>query len=138
MDGCVSLVDVLLAGVETNTSNHLFNGLVKQFFFDNSLRGGLPIVLGDEGQDKSKDKNSDEDSRIKIFHAFSRIHGDLERDCNDFQIVPTYFSMGPGNFRDVAQNRRSDIFFAPRLASFNVRKGNQGRTRTNPTGIRMT
>ena len=28
---------------------------------------------------------------------------------------------GPGNFRDVLQNRRSDVFFNPRIGSFNVK-----------------
>ena len=44
----------------------------------------------------------------KIYHTFSRIHGDLERDYNYFQIDSTYYSSGPGNFRDVNQNRRDD------------------------------
>ena len=42
----------------------------------------------------------------KIYHAFSRIHGDLERDYNNFVIEPSYWSQGPGNSRDVNQNRR--------------------------------
>lgn len=28
---------------------------------------------------------------------------------------------GPGNFRDIAQNRRNDVMFQPRIASYNVR-----------------
>jgi hypothetical protein len=36
--------------------------------------------------------NVDEDERLKVYHLFSRIHGDLERDYNDFVIDPTYFS----------------------------------------------
>jgi hypothetical protein len=28
----------------------------------------------------------------KIFHTFSRIHGDIERDYNNFQIDTTYYS----------------------------------------------
>lgn len=32
-----------------------------------------------------------------------------------------HFSQGPGNFRDVAQNRRNDVAFNPKIGSFNVR-----------------
>lgn len=108
-----------LSGVETKSADHLFNGAVTQMFLDNSLRGGLPIVMGDV-DDSRLSLNYDEDSRVKIFHVYSRIHGDLERDYNQFDIAPSYFSQGPGAFRDVAQNRREDVFFVPRMASFDV------------------
>lgn len=49
------------------------------------------------------------------------MHGDLERDYNDFIIEPTFFSKGPGNFRDVAQNRRNDVMITPRIGAFNVK-----------------
>jgi len=39
------------------------------------------VVLGD-------------DSNPKVFHTFSRIHGDMERDYNYFQIDACFFSMG--------------------------------------------
>mmetsp|Transcript_26956 Transcript_26956/g.49027 ORF Transcript_26956/g.49027 Transcript_26956/m.49027 type:complete len:1207 (-) Transcript_26956:170-3790(-) len=114
-----SMISDLTAGVETNTANHLFNGAIKQMFLDNALRGGMPTILGDVDEE-SKNSNYDEDERVKVFHAFSRIHGDLERDYNAFFIDPTYFSQGPGNFRDVAQNRRNDVTFLPRMGSFDV------------------
>ena len=57
----------------------------------------------------------------KIFHVFSRIHGDIERDYNFYQIDTTYFSQGPGNFRDVNQNRRLDVLHTPAVGDFNVR-----------------
>jgi len=114
-----SFIDKTLSGVETNSSVKLFDGAVKQMFLDNSLRGGLAQVMGDV-DDSKLHLNYDEDSSVKIFHVYSRIHGDLERDYNQFDIKPSYFSQGPGNYRDVAQNRRSDVFFVPRLASFNV------------------
>jgi hypothetical protein len=83
-----SLINNLTASVETNTANPLFDGAVKQMFLDNSLRGGMPTILGNvEGT-----ATYDEDRGVKVFHAFSRIHGDLERDYNAFQIVPSYFS----------------------------------------------
>jgi hypothetical protein len=72
------------------------------------LRGGLTLLLG-EGKEK------------KVFHVYSRIHGDLERDYNYFQIDTTYFSQGPGNFRDVSQNRRMDNFHSPEVGAFNIK-----------------
>jgi hypothetical protein len=111
-----SLIEELTTSVETNTANPLFNGAVKQMFLDNSLRGGLPTILGAvEG-----DLNYDEDPKVKVYHTFSRIHGDLERDYNAFLIDPTYYSQGPGNYRDVAQNRRNDVSFTPRVGSFDI------------------
>jgi len=75
---------------------------------DNVLRGGLPITLGSS-------------SKPKIYHVYSRIHGDIERDYNNFQIDTTYYSQGPGNFRDVNQNRRIDVLHSPAVGDFNVR-----------------
>jgi len=118
-DEAASFVSKTFSGVETNSSDNLFNGAIKQTFLDNSLRGGLPTIMGDV-DDSLLGLNFDEDHRVKVFHVYSRIHGDLERDYNAFVIVPTYFSQGPGSYRDVAQNRRSDVFFAPRMASFDV------------------
>jgi len=115
------MMNELLAGVETSTSDHLFNGAVKQTFLDNVLRGGLPMILGDVDEEM-KALNADEDERVKVYHVFSRIHGDLERDYNAFDITPYYFSQGPGAYRDVAQNRRNDIFFQPRMGSFDVKQ----------------
>mmetsp|Transcript_27472 Transcript_27472/g.40580 ORF Transcript_27472/g.40580 Transcript_27472/m.40580 type:complete len:1216 (-) Transcript_27472:160-3807(-) len=111
-----SLINELTSGVETKTANRLFDGAVKQQFLDNSLRGGMPTILGNV----DGDTNYDEDPTVKVFHAFSRIHGDLERDYNQFKIEPAYFSQGPGNYRDIAQNRRDDVTFLPRLGSFDV------------------
>lgn len=75
--------------VMTRTSHQLFDEHIQQMFLDNSLRGGIPLILGDEDDGTS---NVDEDSRLKVFHVFSRIHGDLERDYNNFMLSPTFFS----------------------------------------------
>jgi len=111
-----TLINGLTASVETSTVNKLFDGTVKQMYLDNGLRGGLPTIIGDVNSDMTYD----EDDGVKVFHTFSRIHGDLERDYNAFKIVPSFFSQGPGNYRDIAQNRRDDVTFAPRLGSFDV------------------
>lgn len=85
------LINQITASVETETGHQLFNGHVQQMYLDNSLRGGIPIILG-EVDDEARMSNADEDERLKVYHLFSRIHGDLERDYNDFVIDPTYFS----------------------------------------------
>ena len=115
-----SLINELTAGVETNTTSTLFDGAIKQMYLDNSLRGGMPHIIGDVDDD-ARFSNFDEDERVKVFHAFSRIHGDLERDYNAFLIDDTFYSQGPGNYRDVAQNRREDVTLTPRIGAFNVK-----------------
>eukprot|EP00934_Nitzschia_sp_Nitz4_P007630 Nitzschia sp. Nitz4//scaffold13_size275219//267175//271029//NITZ4_000931-RA/size275219-augustus-gene-0.246-mRNA-1//1//CDS//3329536185//7620//frame0 len=113
-----TLMDTLTASVETTTVNPLFDLTVKQMFLDNSLRGGMPTILGNVDADTTYD----EDPGVKVFHSFSRIHGDLERDYNAFKIEPAFFSQGPGNYRDVAQNRRNDVTFIPRMGGFDVKQ----------------
>ncbi|KAL3918607.1 MAG: hypothetical protein SGILL_004154 [Bacillariaceae sp.] len=113
-----TLIRELTMGVETNTTNPLFDSTVAQMFLDNSLRGGIPTILGN----LDGDTTYDEDPSVKVYHSFSRIHGDLERDYNAFKIDPTYFSQGPGNYRDVAQNRRNDVTFFPRMGGFDIKQ----------------
>jgi hypothetical protein len=88
--------------------NQLFDRYIQQSFLDNALRGGLPLSLP-------------AGKRTVVYHVFSRKHGDLERDYNNFDIEPTFFSRGPGNYRDVNQNRRNDVWFNPDVADSNVR-----------------
>ena len=47
--------------------------------------------------------------------------GDPERDYNFFSIAAEYYSQGNGNFRDVSQNRRNDVFFNKDVGDFNVK-----------------
>ena len=56
-----------------------------------------------------------------IFYVYSRKHGDVERDYNFFSMLPEYYSQGNGNFRDVNQNRRSDIYFANFVGDYNIK-----------------
>ena len=72
----------------------------RQAFLDNTLRGGQPRVDKTHGH-------------ASVFHYYTRKHGDMERDYNAFEVAPTYFSQGNGNFRDVNQNRRCEPFLFP-------------------------
>ncbi|MDE7330502.1 MAG: cellobiose phosphorylase [Clostridia bacterium] len=90
--------------VETHTAFPLFDEYVKQSYFDNVLRGGMPVTVGG-----------------KPYYVFSRKHGDPERDYNSFRIEPKPYSCGNGNFRDVAQNRRNDPLITPECGDFNVK-----------------
>ena len=79
----------------------------RQAFLDNTLRGGLPVVIdGPRGP--------------RVFHTFTRKHGDMERDYNVFEVAPTYWSQGNANFRDVNQNRRSENFIFPQVDASNI------------------
>ena len=100
------LIDELTAGVKTSTASKEFDAYCRANYMDNLLRGGYPMRLG----------------RDKVFYAYSRKHGDLERDYNFFAMLPEYYSQGNGNFRDVNQNRRCDAFFAPFVGRENINK----------------
>lgn len=104
----VALVETMVDVVDTESNFPLFDAYIKQNFLDNTLRGGYPLVFG-EGE------------RKKIYHVFSRKHGDPERDYNFFSLAPEFYSQGNGNFRDVNQNRRNDVFFVPDSGMFNVK-----------------
>ena len=90
------------------TSNPLFDEYISQSLLDNNLRGGFPIILDDKKEGQP-------------YYIFSRKHGDMERDYNAFNIPSTYFSSGPGNFRDVNQNRRSDLYFINQIKDYNIK-----------------
>lgn len=93
--------------VYTRSAEPLFDRYMEQCYLDNFLRGGYPFLMG-EGDNKA------------VVHLFSRKHGDPERDYNFFSIAGEYYSQGNGNYRDVCQNRRNDVFFNPAIGDFNV------------------
>ncbi|MFP4345669.1 MAG: cellobiose phosphorylase [Anaerolineales bacterium] len=93
--------------VETQTAEPRFDAYCRQTFLDNVLRGGWPLLLGPE-------------DHPFVYHVYSRKHGDMERDYNAFYLAAEPYSQGNGNYRDVAQNRRSDVFFEPQIDDFNV------------------
>ncbi len=100
--------ELLIEGIKDNAfcvsgwSN--FNHYLGNTYLDNVLRGGYPYRF---------------DGR-KIYYVFSRKHGDLERDYNKFKLLPSYFSEGEANYRDINQNRRIDLFFNPFIEKSNI------------------
>ncbi|MGD0335969.1 MAG: cellobiose phosphorylase [Candidatus Omnitrophota bacterium] len=89
------IIAQLQEDIATNSSSREFDLYTNQTYLDNILRGGYPVTFNGE----------------KTFYLYSRKHGDLERDYNKFHLQPAYFSQGNGNYRDMNQNRRSDIWF---------------------------
>ncbi|MBU0549057.1 MAG: hypothetical protein KJ838_01885, partial [Candidatus Omnitrophica bacterium] len=94
--------------IDTKSSSCEFNYYCRQTYLDNIIRGGYPVIF-----DSVNDKK-------QVFYLYLRKHGDLERDYNKFYIQPTYFSQGNGNFRDIVQNRRSDVWFNPEVEESNL------------------
>ena len=92
-----ALADEITERIGAKTADSLFDGYSRQCYLDNLLRGGYPVKLGEK----------------QIFYLYSRKHGDMERDYNFFSMLPEFYSQGNGNFRDVNQNRRSDVLFSP-------------------------
>jgi hypothetical protein len=103
-----TLIRELTEDISTDTSSKLFDEYCRQTYLDNVLRGGYPLLLKD-GENPY------------IYHVYSRKHGDIERDYNFFVTEPEYFSSGNGNYRDVNQNRRCDVFFHPEVKDFNIK-----------------
>lgn len=104
-----TLGKTLTADVESKTNFPNFDAYVKQSYLDNLLRGGYPVVL----------KKGDEPI---VYHVYSRIHGDMEREYNDFYVEPAYYSHGNGNYRDVNQNRRNDVYFVKEAGLYNIKQ----------------
>jgi len=101
------LVDQLTDAVGTHTSSPRLDAYTRQTFLDNVLRGGWPLLLGDEKEPA-------------VYHVYSRKHGDLERDYNYFYAAAEPYSQGNANYRDVNQNRRSDVLLKPDVGAFNL------------------
>lgn len=108
-EGAQSITRELTKPIESVTGQPLFDAYSRQSFLDNGLRGGFPFVF----------KNKEES---KVYYLYSRKHGDLERDYNFFSISPTFYSQGNGNYRDINQNRRCDVFFEPHVYDSNVKQ----------------
>jgi hypothetical protein len=103
-----ALTRQLTDDVATQTGLPVFDEYSRQSYLDNFLRGGYPFIF-DNGKEGA------------VVHLYSRKHGDPERDYNFFSLAPEYYSQGNGNFRDMNQNRRNDVFFNPKVGTFNIR-----------------
>ncbi len=99
------LIEGITQRIFTATAKPLFDAHARQCYLDNGLRGGFPREVPGGA----------------LLYLFGRKHGDLERDYNDFLLQDTPFSEGNGDFRDVLQNRRMDLFFDPALDAKNIR-----------------
>lgn len=101
-----ALIESIMSCSLIVSGNEKFDRYSAQNFLDNVLRGGFPIAAAKDGS--------------KVFYVYSRKHGDLERDYNQFYLSPTVYSQGDSNYRDVNQNRRNDPFFNPDVGMTNV------------------
>ena len=99
------IVKEISNNIDTKTASALFDEYCKQTYIDNVLRGGYPVLLPGN----------------HVFYVYSRKHGDVERDYNFFSMLPEYYSQGNGNFRDVNQNRRCDIYFSKFVGDYNIK-----------------
>ncbi|MBI2095027.1 MAG: hypothetical protein HYT89_02540 [Candidatus Omnitrophica bacterium] len=100
------LIEGIKSMAFTVTSSPAYDLYCGQTYLDNVLRGGLPVRVG--GGDF-------------ISYVYSRKHGDLERDYNRFVVEPDYFAQGNGNYRDINQNRRNDVWFEPLVKDSNIK-----------------
>ena len=107
-DKAERLANELVSDVRTRTARPEFDAYIAQCYLDNLLRGGKPHIFAHR-------------TEPLIHYIYGRRHGDVERDYNDFQLRPTYYSQGNGSYRDLCQNRRNDVFFTPEAGLFNIR-----------------
>ena len=101
------LVDGLCEAIRAKTADPVFDAYCKQTYLDNLLRGGAPVFFADGG-------------KRAPFYLYSRKHGDPEREYNYFSLGREYYAQGNGNFRDVNQNRRCDVLFAPEVGAESI------------------
>ena len=109
-----SIIENIKSRMFTVSSSIAYDLYCGQTYLDNVIRGGLPISFGGR-------RGASQSLPGPVFYVYSRKHGDLERDYNRFLVEPAYFSQGDGNYRDVNQNRRNDVWFEPRVKDANIR-----------------
>lgn len=83
-----------------------FDAYTIQTNLDNILRGGIPTPVGKSG---------------RVVYVFNRKHGDLERDYNNFTVMPENYAQGNGNYRDANQNRRLSVWLCPSVMEKDIR-----------------
>lgn len=97
------IVAVVARPAFARTASRELDGYLRQNYLDNVLRGGVPVLLPSR-------------QGPRPIHLYARRHGDLERDYNDFKVPAHPLSEGAGNFRDILQNRRNDVWAHPESA----------------------
>ncbi|MFH0913056.1 MAG: cellobiose phosphorylase [Candidatus Omnitrophota bacterium] len=118
-----NIIQDLQADIDTSSSSKEFDLYTRQTYLDNIMRGGYPLICSSPSSKISgripppAGKSNSTDS---LFYIYARKHGDLERDYNKFQLQATYLSQGNGNYRDINQNRRCDIWFNPEVKDENI------------------
>lgn len=100
-----TLVHDLMQRAFTATALPEFDAYAQQCYLDNGLRGGFSMAVPGGAR----------------LHLYGRKHGDLERDYNDFLVQDTPYSQGNGDFRDMLQNRRTDVFFDSAVGDSSIR-----------------
>lgn len=103
----ISLTEGLCAPIACKTADPIFDAYCRQTYLDNLLRGGTPTFFHHKGASVP-------------FYLYSRKHGDPEREYNYFSLGREYYAQGNGNYRDVNQNRRCDVLFAPEVGAENI------------------
>ena len=102
-------IDECIAPFRMHTAIPDLDAYTAQTALDNTLRGGKPVVWS-------------EGDTARTYYLYSRKHGDMERDYNDFSLLPTRYSTGFGNYRDMNQNRRIDITLQPEMNTAAIRQ----------------
>jgi hypothetical protein len=98
-----ALTQHLTDPIAAQTSDPRFDAYCRQTLLDNILRGGWPVQLHGHA-----------------YHLYGRRHGDLERDYNAFYLPAEFYSQGNASYRDVNQNRRSDVLLNPAVGDSEV------------------
>ncbi|MFA6217068.1 MAG: cellobiose phosphorylase [Candidatus Omnitrophota bacterium] len=112
-----STIEELEVNINTKSAKREFDLYARQTYLDNIMRGGYPIIFVSP---QFARKPLKAEYHAAVFYLYSRKHGDLERDYNRFLIQPSCFSQGNGNYRDVNQNRRCDVWFNPNIKEENI------------------
>ena len=86
----------------------VLDGYARQNYLDNVLRGGVPRLMPAAN------------GKAPIY-LYSRRHGDLERDYNFFELPMHPLSSGVGNYRDICQNARNNVYFYPQILDHEIR-----------------
>ncbi len=127
-----TIVADIVSDIETQTGISDFDHYLSQTYLDNLLRGGYPLSYQNRATQKTRSQKTAQQAasdqtgqdvapeQKDVYYCYGRKHGDLERDYNFFHLEALPYSQGNGNFRDMCQNRRNDVFFHPAAGRANI------------------